>query len=94
MLIFNYLKDRNERGKLARFYHNYPNLNWLQKILWHLAFVNWIPMVLAVANLLAAGIAWNFTECPGWFWSALVIVGVVFLPWITIGFINSIKELK
>lgn len=94
MLIFNYLRTKNVDGKIAKFYYGYEGLNWFQKIIWHIIFVNWIPMTLSVANLLSAGIAWNFIECPGWFWSALGIVAIVFIPWIVIGFINSIKELK
>lgn len=94
MITFNYLAEKNPEGKLAKFYYKYEELNWFLKVLWHIIFVNWIPMALSVANLLGAGIAWNFIECPGWFWSALGIVAVVFIPWVTIGFINSIKELK
>ena len=92
MITFNLIKEKHPKGKLARFYNNYPVLNPFEKALWYLLFVNWIPMVASIALLLIAGICWNFVECPGFFYTSLAITGLVFLPWIVSGFVNSIKE--
>lgn len=92
MIIFNSIRRKNKNGRIAKFYKNYESLNVCQKILWHLLFINWIPMVASISLLLIAAILWNFVECPGFFYVSLGIVGIVFLPWIISGLTSIFKE--
>ena len=92
MITFNLIRKKRPNGKIAKFYNNYENLNWFQKALWHIIFVNWIPMVASIALLLIAGITWNFVDCPGFFYTALSLVGVTFLPWIVYGFSSIFRK--
>lgn len=92
MITFNLIRKKRPNGKIAKFYNNYESLNLFGKALWHIIFVNWIPMVASIALLLIAGICWNFVECPGFFYTALSLVGVTFLPWIVYGFSSIFRK--
>lgn len=94
MLIFEYLKKRNPKGKIGTFYRNYDKLGFFGKAFWGIMFINWIPMVVSLVFLLSVGIAWNFIECGVLFYIALGIVGLVFIPWVLSGIVNSIKEYR
>lgn len=94
MIIFNLIKDKRPNGNVAKFYNNYENLKWFGKMIWHIAFVNWIPMVASLGFLLLVGILWNFVECWTLLYIALGFVGVVFLPWIIWGLFSIIKDCR
>lgn len=93
MVVFNWLKNRNKVGKIANFYDSYETLGFFGKLLWWVMFVNWIPMALSLALLLASAIAWNFSDdCSTFFWVSLCITGIVYVPWLVSGIVNSIRE--
>lgn len=94
MIIFNLIKDKRPNGKIAKFYNSYENLNWFGKAIWHIIFVNWIPMAVSVVFLLVCSILWNFIECGTLFYVSLGFVGVVFLPWIIWGILSIINDCR
>ena len=96
MVIFNWIADNNPDGKIEKFRMSYDNLNWFEKAIWWIMFINWIPMAFSVALLIISAVILDFNEDSDvayrLLWSSVIIVAIVFLPWIIYGLTSLFRK--